>query len=455
MNKFIHSNTDWSMELLNQNFPNIYLDLSFQRMACWSEKAKKSYINSILNGAHPGYLILASVHANAYRNEYFKSLQENNMQYLSIDGNNRSTCIVEFMNDKFAVKVNGKYKVYSELEVNDQAEFRNKRLGIVMYENISKEGCANVFLSHNESQPLSAQEKRNAHIGEISNYFRELEPKVRTKIKTFDSENKRRSNDEFILDTVLTEISPSLPIGKKMRDEFWFDNLKELKLNKTSLKETLDLLGEFLQLKDFGKQSLDGLAKDFIIARGLMKQNNGVVLNKELFLTTLAKKRTELYNSKNAYTIISKRGKEETLQYSTIVSQPTFGPVLAKRSQLLGLILNDLNDLGYITYKTDRYVDTSDPQLRKELFDRQNGICPITGVKIEDPLDGQKWEVDHTIALKNGGLDSIENMQLIDKIENRKKGSSTKYNSYILNELEKKVGPLEFSKKVSRSKALA
>ena len=432
MNKFIHSNTDWSMELLNQNFPTIYLDLSFQRMACWSEKAKKSYITSILNGAHPGYLILASVHANAYRNEYFKNLQELGKQYLSIDGNNRSTCIVEFMDDKFSVKVNGRYRLYSELEVNDQAEFRNKRLGIVMYENITKEGCANVFLSHNESQPLSAQEKRNAHIGEISNYFRELEPKIRGKIKTFGSENKRRSNDEFILDTILTEISPSTPIGKKMRDEFWFDNLKELKLNKTSLKETLELLGDFLQLKDFGKQSLDGLAKDFIIVRGLMRQNNGVVLNKELFIKSLAKKRTALYNSKNAYTITSKRGKEETLQYYTIVSQPTFGPVLTKRTQLLSSILSELEESGYITYKTGRYVNTSDPVLRKELFDKQKGVCTMTGLKIEDPLDGQKWEVDHIVALKNGGLDSIENMQLIDKIENRKKGSSRKINNNVL-----------------------
>jgi len=432
MNKFIHSNTDWSMELLNQNFPTIYLDLSFQRMACWSEKAKKSYITSILNGAHPGYLILASVHANAYRNEYFKNLQELGKQYLSIDGNNRSTCIVEFMDDKFSVKVNGRYRLYSELEVNDQAEFRNKRLGIVMYENITKEGCANVFLSHNESQPLSAQEKRNAHIGEISNYFRELEPKIRGKIKTFGSENKRRSNDEFILDTILTEISPSTPIGKKMRDEFWFDNLKELKLNKTSLKETLELLGDFLQLKDFGKQSLDGLAKDFIIVRGLMRQNNGVVLNKELFIKSLAKKRTALYNSKNAYTITSKRGKEETLQYSTIVSQPTFGPVLTKRTQLLSSILSELEESGYITYKTGRYVNTSDPVLRKELFDKQKGVCTMTGLKIEDPLDGQKWEVDHIVALKNGGLDSIENMQLIDKIENRKKGSSRKIDNNVL-----------------------
>ena len=113
-----------------------------------------------------------------------------------------------------------------------------------------------------------------------------------------------------------------------------------------------------------------------------------------------------------------------------------------------------MHESGYITYKTDRYVDTSNPELRKELFDLQNGICPVTGLKIEDPLDGQKWEVDHIVALKNGGLDSIENMQLIDKIENRKKGSS--FGFEVLKALEEKLGePLEFSKKYTKASVRA
>lgn len=424
MNKFTHSDSNWSMELLNLNFPTIFLDLSFQRMACWSESSKKSYITSILNGAHPGYLILASVNANAYRNDYFKDLQEKGFQYLSIDGNNRTNCIVQFMNNEFSVKVGSKNLLYSELEVNDRAQFNALRLGIVMYENITKEGCANVFLSHNESQPLSAQEKRNARIGEISSYFRELEPKVRNSIKTFDQDNRRRSNDEFILDILVTETAPSSPIGKKDRDNLWVDNLSELKFNKTYLKDTLDLLGEFLKLGKFGKQSLEGLAKDFIIIRGLMKQKDSVILDKDLFLSTLAKKRTELFNSDIAYNIINKKGKEEALQYSTIISQPTFGPVLAKRAKLLEEILEYLSEIKAISNKTPRYINTSEPTLRKKLYDRQKGVCPATNTFITDPLDGQQWEVDHIVALRNGGADHINNMQLVSREYNRTKGAS-------------------------------
>lgn len=423
MIKHIHSDSNWSMELLKNNFEVIYLDLSFQRMACWSERSKKSYISSILEGAHPGYLILASVNANAHRNEYFKDLQDKGYQYLSIDGNNRSNCIVQFMNDEFTVNVNGKPLTYSQLDVNDRAQFNNLRLGIVLYENIDKEGCANIFLSHNESQPLSAQEKRNARIGEISTYIRELEPKVRKNIKTFDAENKRRGNDEFIVDILLSEIKPSSPIGKKDRDEFWYDNLSEIKFNKTSLRETLDLLGDFLKLKNFGKQSLEGLAKDFIIIRGLMKNNNGVVIDKDKFIKSLATKRTALFNSKEAYQIIGKKGKEEALQYSTIVSQPTFQAPLTKRVELLENILIELQAEGCISYRSKRTVNTSDPVLRKELYDRQNGVCPITNKQIEDFLDGSKWEVDHIIPIAKGGYDAIANMQLIDMIANRQKGA--------------------------------
>lgn len=423
MNKFTHSDSSWSMQLLYQNFKTIFLDLSFQRMACWSENSKRSYITSILNGAHPGYLILASVNANAYRNDYFKELQEKNYQYLSIDGNNRSNCIIEFMNDEFTVTVDNKKLLYSELEVNDRAQFDALRLGIVMYENITKEGCANVFLSHNESQPLSAQEKRNAAIGKISSYFRELEPKVRKSIKIFDENNKKRANDEFILDILVTETSPSTPINKKGRDVLWADNLNELKINKTYLKETLDLLGQFLKLRKFGKQSLEGLAKDFIIIRGIMKQKDCTILDRDVFLSTLADKRTEIFNSDIAYSIINKKGKEEALQFSTMISQPTFGPVLAKRSELLEEIIQHLFEIKAISSKTSRYVNTSDPTLRKQLYDLQKGICPATKSIIDDYLNGQLWEVDHIKPLAKGGDDDISNMQLVDKNFNRSKGA--------------------------------
>jgi hypothetical protein len=414
------------MKLLKEHYSNskIKLDLSFQRMACWPLSAKRSYISSIFNGAHPGYLILASVNANAYKNTYFKELLEENYMYLSIDGNNRSACIAEFMDDKFTVKVDKELLTYSELTINDRAQFDALSLGIVMYESIDKRGCADIFLSHNESQALSAQEKRNAQIGKISTYLRELEPKVRAKIKSFDSANKRRANDEFIVDILLSEIQPSSPLGKKDRDTFWFDNLAEIKFNKTSLRETLDLLGDFLKLKNFGKQSLEGLAKDFIITRGLMKTNNGVVVNKEKFITSLASKRTALYNSKEAYQIVSKKGKEEALQYSTLVSQPSFQAPLDRRVQLLEGILIELQAEGSINYRSKRNVNTSDPELRKDLYDRQDGVCSITGKKIEDFLDGGKWEVDHTIPIAKGGLDFIDNMQLVDMVANRRKGAS-------------------------------
>lgn len=422
MIKYIHANSNWSMELLKNNFEVIYLDLSFQRMACWSDKSKKSYINSILQGAHPGELIVASVNSNAHRSLYFKELQDKGYQYLSIDGNNRSNCIVQFMNDEFSVNVNGKPLTYSKLDVNDRAQFNNLRLSMVIYDNIDKEGCANIFLSHNESQPLSPQEKRNARIGEISTYVRELEPLFRNKIKTFDPQNKKRTNDEFIVDILLSEINPSSTIGKKDRDDFWYDNLLEIKFNKSSLRETLNLLGDFLKLKDYGLQSLEGLAKDFIIIRGLMKSNNGVVIDSQKFISSLAAKRTSLYNSIKPYSVVSKKGKQEALQYSTLVSQPTFQSSLNRRVWLLEDILVKLHEEGYIKYKTKRYVNTSDPVLRKELYDRQNGICSLTDKHIEDFLDGSKWEVDHIIALYNGGLDIVDNMQLVDMVANRKKG---------------------------------
>jgi len=50
------------------------------------------------------------------------------------------------------------------------------------------------------------------------------------------------------------------------------------------------------------------------------------------------------------------------------------------------------------------------PRVKLRVWERQGGRCALTGVKINP---GDKWEVDHRVALINGGLNIESNLQVV------------------------------------------
>lgn len=55
--------------------------------------------------------------------------------------------------------------------------------------------------------------------------------------------------------------------------------------------------------------------------------------------------------------------------------------------------------------KTDDAV--APPRVRLRVFERYNGVCYLSGVKIQP---GDKWELEHIVALCNGGENRESNM---------------------------------------------
>lgn len=58
------------------------------------------------------------------------------------------------------------------------------------------------------------------------------------------------------------------------------------------------------------------------------------------------------------------------------------------------------------------------PRVRLRIFDRHHGICHISGRKIQP---GEAWELDHIIALANGGLNVESNLAPALKEKHREK----------------------------------
>ncbi|MBO6755431.1 MAG: HNH endonuclease [Roseibium sp.] len=58
------------------------------------------------------------------------------------------------------------------------------------------------------------------------------------------------------------------------------------------------------------------------------------------------------------------------------------------------------------------------PRVRLRVFERYGGVCQISGRKIRA---GDPWDLDHTIALINGGKNEEDNLRPVLKDEHKAK----------------------------------
>lgn len=416
------------LEDFNSN--KIKLDEAFQRKECWPLESKQNYIEGLWKGDFAGAFLLAVI-PNQQRDiyeTYFDKLETQGFEYISIDGNNRTVTLSEYCNNEFTVKLpntaNSLY--FEELSDQDQKWFLKEiKIARVLYSGISQLECSEIFINHNESEKLKHQELRNANLFSISKYVRLLEKKLRPSISIFDTENRYRKNDEFILDVIAYQTNPFLPTNKKRRDLVWSLSDKQLSFDKKYLETTLKLLPEFLNKCDFGKKTSSSVARDFSILRGLIKRKSGTEFTQEsfdIFLDILAEERTKLLQSDKVHTLND--GQSTRMTYTTICGLPINKAAFEIRVQLLEKLLDTiLENSSDLKFKTVRSKLTQDVEVRRYLANKQDWKCSITNEFIKDYLDGDRWHVDHIIPLSKGGLDEVSNMRLIDASANLQKGS--------------------------------
>jgi len=412
--------------LYNNN--KIKLDLFFQRQACWKEKSKISFIEGLLRGDFPGAILLAKI-PNQQKDKYevyFDLLQKMGYQYVSLDGNNRTVAIAEFLEDKYPVRPTelAAPTYYSDLNDEDKKMF-DKTILLVEYTGISQADCSTIFINHNESEKLRHQEYRNAHLYDISSYVRNLEVKYRNQIKIFDPQNKYRANDEFILDLLCYQEDPNLCTNKTRRDFIWKQNNDDLYFDQDYLETTLKLLPKFLNRVNYGRKSSKAVVRDFAIIRGLLRNKGYQEIAKhsvDTFLSSVANARNELHLSKSYFTLPDTEGTK--MNYSMIAQRPIDKYAFKVRVEQLSSLLDGVLSSGSIKFVTPRTKSTQRVEVRHQLWKNQNMVCNITKKPIVDFLDGKLWHVDHIVPLAKGGEDSIENMQLICAKANLTKGAA-------------------------------
>jgi len=322
----------------------IKLDLCFQRIACWVKESKIEYLTGILNGGGAGTFILADAKNSRLdtQDNYLKSVRDDGFDYVSIDGNNRTVALHEFIMNEVPARLSRKNKTlvrFNQLTEEEQQAFLDAPLVISTFWDITLQECSDEFISHNQSQKLSNQEHRNALGYPICKEVRELELAKRSYLKdfTFLADNKERKNDEQILEAICLQDSPIYPTNKKRKDDLWDWCSTGIHYDTSFLDETLNLIPEICHLsKRRGRKN--SLITDFFIIRGILKRRN--LLGNSEFYKTFVDRREYFLDNKH---LTWNTGKVE-VNYSEFAKQSNRSDYFkTKYDILLGIVNNYYN----------------------------------------------------------------------------------------------------------------
>ena len=102
-----------TLEFLQEKAPNIKVDRSFQRKACWSLPQRRRFIVSSLKKRTPYPIVIADINSGIRASpgdsasmEKYKKLQESKYTMVSLDGQNRLETLRSFYNSEFTISGN-------------------------------------------------------------------------------------------------------------------------------------------------------------------------------------------------------------------------------------------------------------------------------------------------------------------------------------------------------------
>jgi 5-methylcytosine-specific restriction endonuclease McrA len=420
------------------NFKNkIGLDLSFQSEARWDPKQKSDFITSLIKGMAPSRIIIANIEScleesveDSLCYNYFTDWLNRGKDGISIDGNNRTITIDEYLNDKVAIQ-HGEYNLpIGAIIVNEKNDRfnthpkllkehinNNIRISICEYTKASRADLSELFKNINNGVALNPQELRNATLVPFADEVRKLAKQYGSAFKHIFKTNNRRVIDEQIVNmSVYYSYGASEGISKKDKDNAYIDNStvwKNFKGAKKAIEETLKLVDKY---GNAGFKDVSTLMNLFISIVHLQKEERNIVDKERFFKWFMATENARVADSTKLV-----ETKTESRDYEGCNTSTSDVYLVARYNY----ITKDLQ-----TIPTD-IVTLVDPERlfsraqRYEMWSRQGGVCPRTDKVIpeEDINNHELWAADHVIPYSKGGATTIENGELVCKEYNLAKGA--------------------------------
>jgi hypothetical protein len=214
------------------NNEKVYYDPSFQRRVVWDNNDLSKFVRSLTKGsAKLTTIIVVNVRDCldfAVKNGdqesivYYRDIHNRGFVYVSLDGQNRSRMLTEFINSSEQKKISGKFvdllkdevtivnKKFSDFPRELKLGILKSQITVVEAGSLSRADLSENFDGLNSGVPLNEQEKRNAKPSSIAPTIRELSKKYRNALYRVTKERDRpRMADDKLLAHMLMALIPN------------------------------------------------------------------------------------------------------------------------------------------------------------------------------------------------------------------------------------------------------
>lgn len=469
-----YEHEDWSARFLAELMKkeNIYLDDAFQSYHRWVTENNQQYMRSLLNGKAPTPIYVADIEAcrNSIRLKYdethedykfFDDLLKKGYKYITIDGNNRTRCVTDFifgcLTGTFPLyeqdyEIGGSItrpivftarkeaKLYNDLDPKFANEIDNIKFTVTVITSGTRKDLAELFDAINKGITLNAQEKRNCLMYTFAYDVRECVAKNRSNLEQIFKGDKvfhRRVVDEFVVDVACLCARGLIGFGPANRDKAYGDNTPEV-LHFKKAERVIKQIASFTKFIKNGDKLLISSKKtstnlvDLAMLLVFMNDNDVDYSDKEKFFIEFCNAQEErLADPTILWRKRFPKGHPQEGQptgtddrgYAGVQRSAAQVNFLTIRQNKLIASLRDFSD-GLIVYKDPQRNFKLDTQERFDLWKSQNEVCLLTGKKIHarDVMNGQIIEVDHYfIPHSKGGQTVKENAALVYKAANKDK----------------------------------
>ena len=419
----------------------IGLDLSFQSEARWDDKQKSAYISSLITGMAPSKIIIANIDScletsteDSLDYLYFNKWKNEGKDGISIDGNNRTITIFEYLNNEVSIQ-HGEYNLPSGPviigDANDKFKTHPKALkefidgtvtiSVCEYINASRSDLSDLFKNINDGVPLNPQELRNCILVPFADEIRNLVKQYAPTFKHIKKDNSRRAIDEqFVNLAVYYAYGASHGISKKDKDMAYGDNSTTWyhynKGGKKAIEDTMRIVGKY---SDAGFKDVSTLLNLFMAVTKLNKEKRKILNEEQFYKWFMAKENARVADPRDL--AITKEGEKRNYAGCNKSTSDVF---LEARYNYIVKDLDNISSEIVTSLDTDRLFTQTQ---RYQMWLQQEGKCPQTGKIIpEDEINNHElWHADHIVPYIQGGKTIVENGQLVDKGWNLKKGSKS------------------------------
>lgn len=239
----IRTNEQRIKEFLRYDAREIAYDESFQRPpGCWTSRNYNGYIQSVFRAYSSTPITVACIekclrHSRRVKDEvseqYYAKHSSRGNSYISLDGQHRTICLIEFVENKFAYSgeaidddgnvINVKNKFYKDLPKSFRDGFINKNIVFQKFERHLRHELPLVFKGLNSNSALTDQQLRNAQQTPFASWIRKIATKYEEMLKSFFAKNsfQKMQPHEWISKLFMHVDNNKSDVGRRALDHFY------------------------------------------------------------------------------------------------------------------------------------------------------------------------------------------------------------------------------------------